>query len=179
MNTQLKHLLISIFASALTFASGTQAAPQRDQFYWLTEMNKASVVINADENLLDKTLAKRIAKGISEVAADAAKPGAKRPNKVIAYEPELIKKVGMDATMLHIGRSSQDMHASYNTMILRDYILSISEALDKTMQLLQDIAERNIDTVVPNYTNGVAAQPIVTRTIFSVTLLPLNVISIS
>ncbi len=78
---------------------------------------------------------------------------------MIAYEPELIKKVGMDATMLHIGRSSQDMHAAYNTMILRDYILSISDALTKTMQLLQNIAEKNIDTVVPNYTNGVAAQP--------------------
>ena len=156
---KLKIFSITALAAALSLVSVSEAAPQRDQFYWLTEMNKASVVINADENLLDKDLAKRIAKGISEVAADAAKPGAKRPNKVIAYEPELIKKVGMDATMLHIGRSSQDMHASYNTMILRDYILSISEALAKTMQLLQDIAERNIDTVVPNYTNGVAAQP--------------------
>ncbi len=172
---KLKTFSTTALAAALSLVSVSEAAPQRDQFYWLTEMNKASVVINADENLLDKDLAKRIAKGISEVAADAAKPGAKRPNKVIAYEPELIKKVGMDATMLHIGRSSQDMHASYNTMILRDYILSISEALAKTMQLLQDIAERNIDTVVPNYTNGVAAQP----NSYAHYLFGLNVISIS
>ncbi|MCD8340013.1 MAG: argininosuccinate lyase [Burkholderiales bacterium] len=65
----------------------------------------------------------------------------------------------MDATMLHIGRSSQDMHAAANTMILRDYVLDISEALSKTMQIMLDIAKRNVDTIVPNYTNGVAAQP--------------------
>ena len=88
---KLKTFSTTALAAALSLVSVSEAAPQRDQFYWLTEMNKASVVINADENLLDKDLAKRIAKGISEVAADAAKPGAKRPNKVIAYEPELIK----------------------------------------------------------------------------------------
>ena len=159
MRIRLAVITTSVLLAVSSLASVVQAAPERDRFFWLTEMNKASVVINAQEKLLDQDLARRVARGIIEVNADAQKPGAKRPNKVIAYEPELIKKVGIDATMLHIGRSSQDMHATANTMILRDYILNISSALSHTMQLIQDIADKNVNTIVPNYTNGVAAQP--------------------
>lgn len=159
MRIRLAVITTSVLLAVSSLASVVQAAPERDRFFWLTEMNKASVVINAQEKLLDQDLARRVARGITEVNADAQKPGAKRPNKVIAYEPELIKKVGIDATMLHIGRSSQDMHATANTMILRDYILNISSALSHTMQLIQDIADKNVNTIVPNYTNGVAAQP--------------------
>ncbi len=154
----LKSIVISCLA-ALTLTSSAVAAPDRDQFFWLSEINKASTVINSQENLLDKDLAKRIAKGLTEVISEGNQPGGKRPNKVIAYEPYLIKKVGMDATMLHIGRSSQDMHASVNTMILRDYMLKISAELSKTMQIIDGIANQNVNTIVPNYTNGVAAQP--------------------
>ncbi len=152
-----KFLLTSVAALAL-IAISAHAAPERDRFFWLSEINKASTVINSQENLLDKDLAKKIAAGLNTVIENGNKPDAKRPSTVITYEPLLIKEVGMDATMLHIGRSSQDMHASANTMILRDYVLNISLALSHTMQLIEDIAKKNVDTVVPNYTNGVAAQ---------------------
>lgn len=142
-----------------SFASFAQVSPDRDRFFWLSEMNKASTVINSENGLLDKDIAKKIAIGLDKVIKLGQEKDGKRPNNVIAYEPFLIKEVGMDATMLHIGRSSQDMHATYNSMIVRDYVLSISAELTKTMQIILKLAEQNVNTIVPNYTNGVAAQP--------------------
>lgn len=40
---------------------------QRDEFFWLSEINKASLVINAKEGLLPKETAGRIATGLQRV----------------------------------------------------------------------------------------------------------------
>ena len=133
--------------------------PLRDQFFWLGEMNKASAVINAFEGLLDAAVVSKVAQGIKTVIDAGNVPGGARPEKVIQFEPLLIDAAGMDVTMLHIGRSSQDMHATYRSAILRDNLLVLAEELAETMGTLAALAEANKDTIVPNYTNGVAAQP--------------------
>ena len=97
-------LLAAACASAL-WASDTV----RDEFFWLGEMNKATTVINTDEKLLDKAVVKKVAHGLQTVIANGNKQGGPRPKEVIKFEPFLIKEAGMDVTMLHIGRSSQDM----------------------------------------------------------------------
>ena len=137
----------------------TAYSQDRDEFFWLGEMNKATTVINSDEGLLDKLVAPKIAQGIKDVIEEGNEPGKKRPKTVITFEPLLIKKAGMDVTMLHIGRSSQDMHATYRSAIMRDQSLELMVELSKTMQVLLNLAEKNRGTIVPNYTNGVAAQP--------------------
>jgi argininosuccinate lyase len=38
-----------------------QQIPPHDEFFWLGEINKATVVINTDEGLLDKSMAPRFA----------------------------------------------------------------------------------------------------------------------
>src|SRR5580698_9698089 len=81
-----------------------QQTPPRDEFFWLGEINKATVVINTDEGLLDKTMAPRLAAGVAKVIADGNQPGAKRPSTVITFEPLLIKAAGEDVTLLHAGR---------------------------------------------------------------------------
>ena len=50
-----------------------QVAPERDRFLSLAELNKVTVVINEQENLLDKDLAHRVARGIYETIADAGR----------------------------------------------------------------------------------------------------------
>ncbi len=137
----------------------TRKLPVRDQFFWLGEMNKASAVINASEGLLDASVVTKVAQGIKTVIDAGNAPGGARPGKVIQFEPLLIDAAGMDVTMLHIGRSSQDMHATFRSTILRDNLLVLAEELAETMQTLSALAENNKDTIVPNYTNGVAAQP--------------------
>ncbi|OZI20448.1 argininosuccinate lyase [Bordetella genomosp. 9] len=131
----------------------------RDEFFWLGEINKATAVINTDEGLLDKSMAPRLAAAVAKVIQDGDQPGGKRPSTVITFEPLLIKAGGLDVTLLHAGRSSQDMHATYRAAILRDKLLELADQLNATSTTLVNLAAKHVDTIVPNYTNGVAAQP--------------------
>jgi len=140
-------------------AAASAQQPPRDPFFWLGEINKATAVINTDEGLLDKSMAPRLAAGVAKVIDDGNQPGAKRPSTVITFEPLLIKAAGQDITLLHAGRSSQDMHATYRSAILRDKLLELADQLNATSTTLVNLAAKHADTIVPNYTNGVAAQP--------------------
>lgn len=163
--------LLALLMSTLTVPCLSQQAPHqaaqqtaqqptiRDEFFWLGEMNKASAVINTDEGLLEKSIAPRIAAGVARVIRDGNQPGGKRPSSVITFEPLLIAAAGSEVTLLHAGRSSQDMHATYRAAILRDDMLKLADQLNQTSLSLVRLAEKNAGTIVPNYTNGVAAQP--------------------
>ena len=147
-------------AIAVQFSpASAQQAPNRDEFFWLGEINKATTVINTDEGLLDRAIAPRAAAGIAKVLKDGSQPGGKRPSTVITFEPLLIEAAGPEVTLLHAGRSSQDMHATYRAAILRDGMLNLADQLNKTATTLVNMAEKHAGTIVPNYTNGVAAQP--------------------
>ncbi|MFM9974838.1 MAG: lyase family protein [Beijerinckiaceae bacterium] len=156
-----KTLTISMIlaASALANMAHAQKAPIRDEFFWLGQMNKASAIINTDEGLLDRSKTGKIAAGIVKVLQDGQATGGRRPSTVITFEPRLIEAAGQDVTLLHAGRSSQDMHATYRAAILRDDLLALAEELNKTTLSMVRLAEKHAQTVVPNYTNGVAAQP--------------------
>lgn len=137
----------------------TQQAAERDEFFWLGEINKASIVINSEEGLLDTELAPEIGKALETVIANGNAPDAERPGTVITFEPLLIEQGGVEVTLIHAGRSSQDMHATYRAAMLRDGMLTLAQQLNTTATTLVDLAAQHVDTIVPNYTNGVAAQP--------------------
>jgi len=132
---------------------------KRDDFYWLGQINKASAVINTDEGLLDKAVAPRIAKGLQSVLSAGEAPNGKRPGLVITFEPLLIEAAGVEATLLHAGRSSQDMLATVRSATQRDNLLRLAQQLRQTRAQLLQLAQTHAATIVPNYTNGVAAQP--------------------
>lgn len=157
----MKTPLLSIVSLSLLVYAATAAAegPKRDPFFWLGEMNKASLVINSEQGLIDKSEAPKFAAGIEKVIDAGNKEGGKRPSTVITFEPLMIATAGPEITLLHAGRSSQDMHATYRSAILRDDLLALAQRLQKTSTTLVNLAEKNAGTIVPNYTNGVAAQP--------------------
>ena len=159
--TMFRSTILPLALLALVHAApaGAQQQVNRDEFFWLGEINKATAVINTDEGLLDKSLAPRIASGIAKVLNDGNQPGGKRPSAVIRFEPLLIEAAGVEVTLLHAGRSSQDMHATYRAAILRDDLLKLADQLNKTSGSIVKLAEKHANTIVPNYTNGVAAQP--------------------
>jgi len=136
-----------------------QPAQKRDEFYCLGEINKASTVINSEEGLLDPALAPRIAAGLDRMLKAADKPGAKRPTLVITFEPLLIEAAGVEATLLHAGRSSQDMLSAMRAAMMRDELLRLAGQLNRLGTTMVGLAEKHAGTIVPNYTNGVAAQP--------------------
>ncbi len=149
----------AVILTAYAFPASAQSAPGRDEFFWLGEINKASAVINTEEGLLDRSMTPRIAAGLDAVLKAGARPGGNRPTLVITFEPLLIEAAGVEATLLHAGRSSQDMLSTVRTAIMRDELLKLAEQLNKTATAMVRLAEKNSGTIVPNYTNGVAAQP--------------------
>jgi len=150
---------IALATSLYALPGIAQQGEVRDEFFWLGQMNKATAVINTDEGLLEKSMAPRIAIGIAQVIKDGNQAGGKRPSSVITFEPLLIKAAGSEVTLLHAGRSSQDMHATYRAAIMRDDLLKLATQLNKTAGSLVKLADKHASTIVPNYTNGVAAQP--------------------
>ena len=129
----------------------------RDEFFWLGEINKATLVINSRQGLLPMPIAKEAAKALREVLADGDADPTKRAKTYITFEPLMLKKADPVITLMHAGRSSQDMHATYRSAILRDHVLEVGDALNTVLETMTDLADKNRETVVPNYTNGVAA----------------------
>ena len=78
----------------------------------------------------------------------------------------MLKKADPVITLMHAGRSSQDMHATYRSAILRDHVLEVGDALNAVLETNDRPGGQNRETVVPNYTNGVAAQPTAWRITF-------------
>ena len=147
------HTPVLALALVLTAACATQTeskpVQQRDPFYWLGEINKATLVINTDQ-ACSTSMAPRLAAGLAKVLEAGAQPGAGRPSTVISFEPLLIKEAGEDVTLLHAGRSSQDMHATYRSAILRDKLLELADQLNQTSATLVALAGRHAATIVPN-----------------------------
>jgi argininosuccinate lyase len=152
-------LAAALSVSVVASTAAAQARPKHDDFFWLGEINKASAVINTDDGLLDRSLAPLVHDGIAKVLADGDRPGGKRPTLVITFEPLLIEAAGPQVTLLHAGRSSQDMLSTVRAAILREEMLDLADALNRTTATLVRLADRHRATIVPNYTNGVAAQP--------------------
>jgi len=152
-------LIATAFLAASSIGAIAQPAAKRDEFYWLGQINKASAVINAEEGLLDPALAPRIAAGLDRMLKAADKPGARRPTLVITFEPLLIEAAGVEATLLHAGRSSQDMLSAMRAAMMRDELLRLADQLVRLRTTMIALAETHAQTIVPNYTNGVAAQP--------------------
>lgn len=130
-----------------------------DDFFWISAINKATVVVNARSGLLDGATARLAARGIRDVEKAAAEDPAKRVKKYIAYEPMLIAATGPEVTLIHAGRSSQDILSTMRMALGREDAIRFGKALDAVIARMLELADTHRDTIVPNYTNGVAAQP--------------------
>lgn len=144
----------------LLAANTAWAGEQHDSFYWLGQINKATAVINTDEHLLTPQQGQGFARSIEKVLQDGDKLGGPRPGLVITFEPLLIQAYGSEEiTRLHAGRSSQDMLSTVNFAMSREEALKLAQALNDLQQTLLRLAAEQQNTIIPNYTNGVAAQP--------------------
>ncbi|MBP6901538.1 MAG: argininosuccinate lyase [Burkholderiaceae bacterium] len=138
----------------------SQLAREQDLFYWFGRINMASTVANVELGIIPKTLAGPIARGVAHSIDQAARPGGKRPSDVLQTEKIITDAAGPEATLIHTGRSRQDMHSTLTMAQLRTELLDYAEALNGLRAQLLDMAEQHRETFVPAYTNGVQAQPI-------------------
>lgn len=145
---------------AITRDATSGLAKAQDQFYWMNRINMASTVMLVEEKIIPPALVKPITEGVSFAITQATQPGGRRPDDVLQLERIISEKSGPEATLVHTGRSRQDMYAAIRTMQLRREVLDMAGALLRTRALLIDVAGKHTETFVPAYTNGVQAQPI-------------------
>jgi argininosuccinate lyase len=131
-----------------------------NQFYWMNKINKASVVMLVEEKILPLDTGRLLAKGVAFTIDQAGKPGGKSPSDVIQIEDISTAHIGPEASLIHAGRSRQDMYATFRAAQLRNQVFDFYDALSSLRERVLVIASRNVNTVVPAYTNGVQAQPI-------------------
>ncbi|MCX7745491.1 MAG: argininosuccinate lyase [Clostridia bacterium] len=114
-------------------------------------------IISKDESLLiQKTLKEILAdieNGLIEFEVDAE-------DIHMNIEKVLIERIGDTGKKLHTGRSRNDQVALDIRMYLKDEVLEIQSMLVSLQNTLLDIAEKNLDTILPGYTHLQRAQPI-------------------
>jgi argininosuccinate lyase len=153
-------LRISVCALIFTTATAHAQQQRRDEFYWLSEMNKASAVMVVEQGIVPKALGAQIAKAVAQVIADQGKPGAARSRDYLQVEQLLIAVGGPDVTRIHSGRSRQDIGSTSRRLFLRDDLIATANALNAARSSLLAMAEKHPNAIVPAYTWGVQAQPI-------------------
>lgn len=145
-------------AEAVAYLPRLTNAP-RDEFFWMCQIDKASIISNHEEHLISDQQAARFAQGLQKTIEQGSLAGSARPKMYIRFEPLVIKHAGIESTLIHAGRSSQDIHSTFHRTVLREQLLRFMQlALAARQSLLTKIRE-NFEVIVPNYTNGVAAQP--------------------
>ncbi|ARP81624.1 argininosuccinate lyase [Bordetella genomosp. 8] len=140
-------------------AASGGASGLHDNFFWLGQFNKASIVMTTEQGILPPDIAQKTARAVAQVIAEGDKPGGKRPGDYLQLEPLITKIAGADATRMHSGRSRQDILATTRRVMLRDRLLDLYEALNQAHASVNALAEKYADAIVPAYTNGVQAQP--------------------
>ena len=140
--------------------SALKGGASESQFAWINRINKASIVMLTEEGIVKAPQGKRIASGVQHVIEQASAADGKRPSDVLQIEQIMIDKIGPQASLIHSGRSRQDMYATYRLAVLRAQVLAYSDALNASRARLLKLAGDNVDTLIPAYTNGVQAMPI-------------------
>ena len=151
------------FADAVveTLAAVDAAPPEpcADFFCHMANANAASLVMLAEEGLLDAQQAAHIADAAAWAVEEQARPGAARTANYLPFEKRLIELAGVTAANVHIGRSRQDLHGAARRMLARgDWLEALRELL-RARAALVALAETHADAPVPAYTHGVQAQP--------------------
>ena len=135
-------------------------ARSQDNFYWFGRINMASAVMLTEQKILPPELVGPIARGVAHAIDRASEPGFVRPTDVLVTEKLITDFAGPDASIIHTGRSRQDMHPTLTLGQLRVEMLDLADALALLRQQLLDMAAQHAETFVPAYTNGVQAMPI-------------------
>lgn len=152
-------LLPLVVMSLSAVAADKKGGKDHDNFYFLGEMNKASTVMVVETKIVPPELGKKIAIAVDQVIKNGNQPGAKRPGDYLQYEPLILALAGPDGSRMHSGRSRQDILSTTRRLMQRERALALMEAMIQSKAQLLDVAGKNLDTIVPAYTNGVQAQP--------------------
>lgn len=148
--------LVDDFNSSIRFDSRMYRQDIKGSMAHAEMLGRQGIIPKDDAELIVKTLAEileDIEAGKVEFLIDAE-------DIHMNIETILTERIGDAGKKLHTGRSRNDQVALDLRMYLRDEVDEISEMLVNTMQTVLDIAEENVDTIMPGYTHLQKAQPV-------------------
>lgn len=119
-------------------------------------LGKCGIISLEDSALIQNSLGEilsDIEKGIVEFEIDAE-------DIHMNIETILISRIGDVGKRLHTGRSRNDQVTLDIRMYLKDEISNLKEMIVSLENVIIEIAEKNLDTIMPGYTHLQRAQPI-------------------
>ena len=119
-------------------------------------LGKQGIIPKEDSDLIIKTL-KEI---LSDIEDGNVTFDEKAEDIHMNIETILISRIGDVGKRLHTGRSRNDQVALDIRMYLKEQIVDIKALVKELVTVLNNIAERNIKTVMPGYTHLQNAQPV-------------------
>ena len=124
----------------------------------------AHAAMIGDAGIIEKSESEKIIVGLKEILADIDS-GKLRFDPVaedihMFVESELTKRLGDTGKRLHTARSRNDQVALDIRMYLKDEVKTIIPMIKELIGELCDIADKNLDTIMPGYTHLQRAQPI-------------------
>jgi argininosuccinate lyase len=114
--------------------------------------------------VLSKNEGEKIVKGLqaieSEIEQSRFKWDTAMEDVHMNIESALIARIGEVGKKLHTGRSRNDQVATDIRLYLRAEVDLVRQLLTAVMTAMLDLAEREVDTIMPGYTHLQTAQPI-------------------
>ena len=121
-----------------------------------TMLGHQGIISVSDSNLICKTLAEIL----EDIKSGNLKLDPEAEDIHMFVEAELTKRIGEVGKRLHTSRSRNDQVALDIRIELKKDILEIKELLNKLLNSIIDLAEKNKETIMPGYTHLQRAQPI-------------------
>lgn len=148
--------IVDDFNSSISFDSRMYRQDIQGSIAHVKMLGKCGIIPQDEASLIEKTLHEillDIEGGLIEFDTEAEDIHSK-------IESILVSRIGDIGKKLHTGRSRNDQVALDIRMYLKDEMLNIKKMLIELENTLIDIAEANLDTIMPGYTHLQRAQPV-------------------
>lgn len=148
-------------ASAIVFDSDLQRAA-KDELPFYADIDRAQAIMLERVGLIDRDLARKVLAELDRLQAEnfqsiAASPAPR--GSYLAYEDHLCSVVGSKASNLHLGRSRNDINATFLKLKLRTPYQELADELLKLLRVVCGRARENLKTVFPLHTHRQPALP--------------------
>ena len=147
---------VKIFGASVSFDQALALYDIEGSIAHATMLSEVDVLTNSD--------LKEILNGLkqikSEITSGKFNWSTDLEDVHMNIESRLTEICGEPGKKLHTGRSRNDQVATDIRLYLRDHVLLIGQELDKLLNSLLDLAEHEVNTIMPGFTHLQAAQPI-------------------
>lgn len=141
-------------------AAGIRSGMREDVFPAVHVFDQAHLVMLTEEGLIPRQDGIAMLRALREMEAEGVSEARERVGGgQHSAENYLIRKLGEEVGgRVHLGRSSGDLGAVTNRVCLRDRLLETMEGINQFRQVVLDLGERHLETVMPSYAHGRHAQ---------------------